>query len=494
MHNVLKKAKIDPRFSFSPTGILLPEVWVPRTNSCVTFEYFPLVSNPEEQGKLALFEACYRIPTWLDPVILSMKFNEAFENPSQTMMAFKNANFHLYDTRAYPLDWSLRSLSEIGDIDQVHVLEGYDHQDVSMMEGLKKGVAFSTFSLCLVMILPSTTLYILHFNFISILSSHICAFDNTSDPADEIYKREYPASATSFWFVARKGATTEVGTDSLGIATVIEVLFEVRGEWEPGFIPDAEFWTAEIVLLEPGSVFYMRPNTHHAVVTLENSIVKGHHFYSTVTLSRTVWGWVHTCMFGDMGGLPFFELQHILLRMMIYLGVLVGDEGPECKDSHFPGLNNRGMLNFIALGNFCLFLPAFNSGPFKRNEEVTVTRKAIRAYLSIIQRLRDRHCLLLLDEHTFINLHPLSAVRQLDIADFARTSAVQFAHSLILEGRRAFGLTASMFELTVRECLPIFLNIDPNFFKIDERRRESLLLTRRTFWYRNSQRKLMCMW
>ncbi|KAK0457073.1 uncharacterized protein EV420DRAFT_1480946 [Desarmillaria tabescens] len=358
------------------------------------------------------------------------------------------------------------------------------------MEGLKKGVAFSTFSLCLVMILPSTTLYILHFNFISILSSHIRAFDNTSDPADEIYKREYPALATSFWFVARKGATTEVGTDSLGVTTVPDVVCfptsraPVQGEWEPGFIPDAEFWTAEIVLLEPGSVFGY----------LENSIIKGHHFYSTVTLSRTVWGWVHTCMFGDMGGLPLFELQHILLRMMIYFGVLVGDEGPECKDSHFPGLNNRGMLNFIALGNFCLFLPAFNSGPFKRNEEVTVTRKAIRAYLSIIQRLRDHHCLLLLDEHTFVNLHPLSAVRQLDIADFARTSAVQFAHSLILEGRRAFGLTASMFELTVRECLPIFLNIDPNFFKIDERRRESLLLTRRTFWYRNSQRKLMCMW
>ncbi len=42
---VLKKAKIDRGLSRSTTGIESPPLWVPRTNSYTSFEYFPLKSN-----------------------------------------------------------------------------------------------------------------------------------------------------------------------------------------------------------------------------------------------------------------------------------------------------------------------------------------------------------------------------------------------------------------------------------------------------------------
>ncbi|PBK86237.1 hypothetical protein ARMGADRAFT_1086709 [Armillaria gallica] len=89
---------------------------------------------------------------------------------------------------------------------------------------------------------------------------------------------------------------------------------EYMGDWAPGFIPDLKDWTAEVVLLEPGSAFYMHPDTHHAVVTLENSIVKGHLFYCTVTLLKTVLGWVH---------------MYVLLCMMCYFGVIMGANSPK---------------------------------------------------------------------------------------------------------------------------------------------------------------------
>ncbi|SJL11666.1 uncharacterized protein ARMOST_15072 [Armillaria ostoyae] len=96
----------------------------------------------------------------------------------------------------------------------------------------------------------------------------------------------YPHSVTSFWFVATKGAATNVATDSFGVGTAIEVLCgcqmwylfqhrdtgdkdvpidweaepaedDVGDDWEPGFIPDLKYWTAEVVLLKPGSALYV---------------------------------------------------------------------------------------------------------------------------------------------------------------------------------------------------------------------------------------------
>ncbi len=79
--------------------------------------------------------------------------------------------------------------------------------------------------------------------------------------------------------VATKGTISYIHSDCLGVGTVVEVLCgwklwyvfqrrrmvgrqnsyidEYMGDWAPGFIPDPKDWTAEVVLLEPGSALYV---------------------------------------------------------------------------------------------------------------------------------------------------------------------------------------------------------------------------------------------
>ena len=42
----------------------------------------------------------------------------------------------------------------------------------------------------------------------------------------------------------------------------------------------------------------MRPTTSHYVLTLENSITFGWHFYTTSTISDSVWGAIHAFVLG----------------------------------------------------------------------------------------------------------------------------------------------------------------------------------------------------
>lgn len=64
---------------------------------------------------------------------------------------------------------------------------------------------------------------------------------------------------------------------------------------------------------------FMRPDTHHAVITIENSIVAGEHFYACATLSRSVAGYVHTAMLDfSITNILHLELRPLLLRMMCY--------------------------------------------------------------------------------------------------------------------------------------------------------------------------------
>ncbi len=64
-------------------------------------------------------------------------------------------------------------------------------------------------------------------------------------------------------------------------------------------------------------------------------------------------------------------------------------------DFHFPKLNKTGLMNLIALGNWCLFLDAFNSRVSEQNDATVL---AISSFLYIIQRLANHHCLLLIEE------------------------------------------------------------------------------------------------
>ncbi|KAK0479480.1 hypothetical protein IW261DRAFT_1564120 [Armillaria novae-zelandiae] len=141
----------------------------------------------------------------------------------------------------------------------------------------------------------------------------------------DIFDTTYPVSATSFWLVATKGAISYMHCDCHGVGTGCGgPLWEeiVKSTWGTGHLvsfqvqmngrPRWYCWNL-------GSAFYMRPDTHHAVLTLENSIVKGHHIYATTTLAKSVMGWIHTCMLEyRIANVLHPELHELLLCIMCH--------------------------------------------------------------------------------------------------------------------------------------------------------------------------------
>ncbi|KAK0477751.1 hypothetical protein EDD18DRAFT_1365268 [Armillaria luteobubalina] len=214
--------------------------------------------------------------------------------------------------------------------------------------------------------LPSMTLYdsnTLQF----ILSSHHQAFEHTSNMLADIFDTTYPVSATSFWLVATKGTISYMHCDCHGV-----------DEWE-----------AKVVLLEPELAFYMHPDTHHAVLTLENSIVKGHHIYATTTLAKYVMGWIHTCMLEyRIANVIHPELHELLLHIMCHFyRVMTNDDDKGFHYLEIPEMSRNGLLNIITLGNLCIFslalLPCIEESP-KQVKIVIAT--ATGAYLSLIKK------------------------------------------------------------------------------------------------------------
>jgi hypothetical protein len=63
----------------------------------------------------------------------------------------------------------------------------------------------------------------------------------------------------------------------------------------------------------------MRPNTPHMVFTIEDSICRGSHFYSTSTLTDTFAGIVH-CLIADnvVTNTSHYASRSLLLRMIHY--------------------------------------------------------------------------------------------------------------------------------------------------------------------------------
>ncbi|KAK0479938.1 hypothetical protein EDD18DRAFT_1363949 [Armillaria luteobubalina] len=182
----------------------------------------------------------------------------------------------------------------------------------------------------------------LHFT----LVSHVPAFEGTVDLlSEEIFNPQYPCGAISFWTVSMKGAIHHIHSNSAGVGTVVKVvcgrqLFyifwrsestvndshidEYLEDWAPGFIPDSDKWEAELVVLEPGLAFCMHPDMHYAVVTLENTIAKGHRFYTLLALKKLVSGWVHMSMLGStITDDLHLEFQEVLLHMLSYFSVII---------------------------------------------------------------------------------------------------------------------------------------------------------------------------
>ncbi len=134
-------------------------------------------------------------------------------------------------------------------------------------------------------------------------------------------------------------------------------------------------------------------------------------------------------------------------------------------DFHFPKLNKTGLMNLIALGNWCLFLDAFNSRVSEQNDATVL---AISSFLYIIQRLANHHCLLLIEENQpDLGLIPLSQVRRMAISDFARASAIHFSLRIISDAKAHDFFTES-FEFSSMRCLERYLKIDTKAIEVRE--------------------------
>ncbi|KAK0438495.1 uncharacterized protein EV420DRAFT_1651420 [Desarmillaria tabescens] len=350
-----------------------------------------------------------------ESMIVTLSFSNAMKNPMATLETFCNYHIFLYGTKTSPLTWSLNDLSKTKD---------YLHVNLSLCEIYEEGLEDEGRVLN-ALSLPCSTSETGH-PLQLIVSSHIRAFEQTSDLPEDIFDTSYPISATNFWLVVMKGVISYIHSDCHGVGTFVEVLCgrklwyvfqhhgsrrqdsridEYMGDWAPGFILDPREWEAKVVLLEPGSAFYMCPDTHHAVLTLENCIVRGGHFYSTVTLSKTVSGWVHTCMLGyRIINVVHPELHQLLLCMMCYFHTVIGEKGPETQDTDIPSITRDGLLELIALGNLCIFgsalLPCIL--PDSADAMRPAITMAIGAYISIIRCLRVDFGLVFLAENNAV--------------------------------------------------------------------------------------------
>jgi hypothetical protein len=98
----------------------------------------------------------------------------------------------------------------------------------------------------------------------------------------------------------------------------------------------------------------MKPNTFHYVVTLENSVTIGRHFYCASTILQSVIGIVHTFLMGS--GITNVShqdvLQSVLRRLMGMWCMRYGESSYSFDDHHTPDVSTPiGLQDMMALGN-----------------------------------------------------------------------------------------------------------------------------------------------
>ncbi|KAK0243342.1 hypothetical protein EDD85DRAFT_947492 [Armillaria nabsnona] len=275
--------------------------------------------------------------------------------------------------------------------------------------------------------------------------SQSTVFNQTREMPSDIFKAYYPKPTTTFALASMAATFSYIHLDSMGVGMVVQVLtgkkiwflFHRRGtvvpngyieeffnDWKPGFIPDSDAWDADMLVLEPGTLLFMRPNTHHAVITLEKCIVSGQHFYVSSCIEDTVVGFVHTCMWDFfITNVVHKELCPLLLRMMCYFAqVICSPSGP--SDVHCLDVStHRGLLDVVALGNFCIFATALNG----KNEEQHKdgVRLAVNCYKHVI-RVASRDFVLYFSK----------GEQEVTPFQLAQTSAKHFAAALIIYLKR----------------------------------------------------------
>jgi hypothetical protein len=100
----------------------------------------------------------------------------------------------------------------------------------------------------------------------------------------------------------------------------------------------------------------MRPGTPHYVLTLEDSVTLGRHFYSSSTVRATTWSLVHSGILDEsITNTRHPETEQLLRRMFwMYVtdysrsvGAVKGRDSPHSIDPR----TTQGLLDIVALGN-----------------------------------------------------------------------------------------------------------------------------------------------
>ncbi|KAK0191605.1 hypothetical protein F5146DRAFT_1197893 [Armillaria mellea] len=467
---VSKRARGDSSIPHSQIGIHFPSVLV-----------YHIGGGPPQLRWFSLFIRCALFILFIDFDIYAAVFSRrkitkqlvaginefscAKENPAEILEMFGSYNILLFGKETSLMSWSLDTLRDIGPLDVLRKVQ--DHRSHSMT-AIAVHMSLNTFS--------DDPLHI-------IFASHVSASEGTVDLLlEEGFNPQYPCGAISFWTVSMKGAIRYIHSNGAGVGTVVEA---VCGR----------------------QLCCVHPDMHYAVVTLENTIVKGHRFYTTSALQKSVSGWVHTSMLGyTITDDLHLEFQKVLLHMMCYFSAIILCDGRvelENHDVHVPSISTRdGLLNLIALGNLCVFSSALNHRVHDcgSNEKGKLAiAAAVVAYSSIIEYANKWYRLVFLqtgveDIEKADRLGDIH-MRTVSIADFAHCSAAHFAKSLItytpraLEWRKALGQQEPMlfnfeaFEQDIKDAMMEFMDKDftDEFIKVYESQRRKRMLFKPKF-------------
>ncbi|KAK0477449.1 hypothetical protein IW261DRAFT_1421144 [Armillaria novae-zelandiae] len=232
--------------------------------------------------------------------------------------------------------------------------------------------------------MPNTTLQSALFHEVA---SHLEACKVTRSIGSDLLAAPFPAAALSWGLASVAGAITPPHSDFGGSAVKIQTLTgrkiwfviskrqeDERGETWDSFLRDfqadskvnSDVYQCEVVLVKPGTLWFQRPNTLHAMATESNSLVWGQHFFPASAIRSVIMGWVHTAFLSwAITNVEHKDMRVLLLRLMAYWKKVITAGGniedlPE-HDGHVPDIETReGLLDVCALGNLLIYLPALS--------------------------------------------------------------------------------------------------------------------------------------
>lgn len=137
----------------------------------------------------------------------------------------------------------------------------------------------------------------------------------------------------------------------------------------------------------------MRPNTVHFVITVEDCIVYGRHFYSSASMQASIFGIVHTFVMSyTLTNTLHEELDTMLRRMMVMWSAHhFQSVYSKLTNPHIPKATTpSGLMDIIALGNLLEFSQVLDRRSYytadgihwQEQHEIAMARHRYRAFQS----------------------------------------------------------------------------------------------------------------